>query len=101
MQEPSPTHDIRHDWTVDEIVAVHDRPLLELIGEANRLHRLHQPPNYVQKASLLSVKTGGCPEDCAYCPQSAHHAVDLAKAALMPTEEVLACAAKARAAGAD
>ena len=57
----------------DEILAVHDRPLLELIGEANRLHRAYQPANYVQKASLLSVKTGGCPEDCGYCAQSAHH----------------------------
>src|ERR1700691_2758742 len=94
-------NDIRHDWSVDEIVAVHDRPLLELIGEANRLHRLHQPPNYVQKASLLSVKTGGCPEDCAYCPQSAHHEVNLDRSPLMPTAEVLALAGRAKAAGAD
>lgn len=94
-------HDIRHDWTADEIVAIHDRPLLELIGEANRLHRAHQPPNYVQKASLLSVKTGGCPEDCAYCPQSAHHEVKLDKSSLMPVHEVLAAAQRARAAGAD
>jgi biotin synthase len=93
--------DIRHDWTVDEIVAVHDRPLLDLIGEANRVHRLYQPPNYVQKASLLSVKTGGCPEDCAYCPQSAHYEVGLEKSPLMPTAEVLALAGRAKAAGAD
>ncbi len=93
--------DIRHDWTVDEIVAVHDRPLLDLIGEANRIHRLHQPPNYVQKASLLSVKTGGCPEDCAYCPQSAHYEVNLEKSPLMPTAKVLALAGRAKAAGAD
>ena len=93
--------DIRHDWTADEIVAVHDRPLLELIGEANRLHRAYQPANYVQKASLLSVKTGGCPEDCAYCPQSAHHEVDLGKSSLMPVGDVLDAAKKARNAGAD
>jgi biotin synthase len=93
--------DIRHDWTADEIVAVHDRPLLELIGEANRLHRAYQPANYVQKASLLSVKTGGCPEDCAYCPQSAHHEVDLDKSSLMPVGDVLDAAKKARNAGAD
>jgi biotin synthase len=93
--------DIRHDWTADEIVAVHDRPLLELIGEANRLHRAYQPANYVQKASLLSVKTGGCPEDCAYCPQSAHHEVDLGKSSLMPVGDVLDAAKKARSAGAD
>ncbi|MEJ0051294.1 MAG: biotin synthase BioB [Methylovirgula sp.] len=97
----SSPRDIRHDWTADEIVAVHDRPLIELIGEANRLHRAYQPANYVQKASLLSVKTGGCPEDCAYCPQSAHHEVNLGKSSLMPVGEVLAAAKKARNAGAD
>jgi biotin synthase len=100
MDTSSP-RDIRHDWTADEIVAVHDRPLLELIGEANRLHRAYQPANYVQKASLLSVKTGGCPEDCAYCPQSAHHEVDLGKSSLMPVGDVLDAAKKARNAGAD
>jgi len=97
----STRNDLRHDWTTDEIVAIHDRPLLELIGEANRVHRAYQPSNYVQKASLLSVKTGGCPEDCAYCPQSAHHEVNLDKAPLMPVGEVLDAAARARAAGAD
>jgi biotin synthase len=100
MDTSSP-RDIRHDWTADEIVAVHDRPLLELIGEANRLHRAYQHKNYVQKASLLSVKTGGCPEDCAYCPQSAHHEVDLGKSSLMPVGDVLDAAKKARNAGAD
>jgi biotin synthase len=94
--------DVRHDWTTEEILAVYDRPLLELIAEASRLHARYQPPSYVQKASLLSVKTGGCPEDCAYCPQSAHHGeVGLSKVNLMATEEVLACATKARDAGAD
>ncbi|MEW6438564.1 MAG: biotin synthase BioB [Pseudomonadota bacterium] len=99
--DASSSRDIRHDWTADEIVAVHDRPLLELIGEANRLHRTHQPPNYVQKASLLSVKTGGCPEDCAYCPQSAHHEIKLDKSPLMPVADVLGAAKRARDAGAD
>src|SRR5579863_10568099 len=97
----STRNDLRHDWTTDESVAIDDRPLLELIGEANRVHRAYQPSNYVQKASLLSVKTGGCPEDCAYCPQSAHHEVNLDKAPLMPVGEVLDAAARARAAGAD
>ncbi len=97
----SSPRDIRYDWTADEIVAVHDRPLLELIGEANRLHRVYQPANYVQKASLLSVKTGGCPEDCAYCPQSAHHEVNLGKSSLMPVSDVLDAAKKAHNAGAD
>ncbi len=93
--------DIRHTWTVDEILAMHDRPLLELIAEAARLHARHHVNGAIQKASLLSVKTGGCPEDCAYCPQSAHHQVDLEKAPLMPVADVLAIAARAREAGAD
>jgi biotin synthase len=95
------TEDIRHDWTIDEIVGVHDEPLLDLVGAANRIHRQYQPPNYVQKASLLSIKTGGCPEDCAYCPQSAHYEVNVGRSPLMPTAEVLALATRARAAGAD
>ncbi len=95
------TGDIRHDWTIDEIVGVHDQPLLDLVGAANRVHRQYQPPNYVQKASLLSIKTGGCPEDCAYCPQSAHYEVNVGRSPLMPTAEVLALATRARAAGAD
>jgi biotin synthase len=93
---------IRHDWTVAEIMAIHDRPLLELISDAARLHATYHPVGAVQKASLLSVKTGGCPEDCAYCPQSAHHReVDLTKAGLMPVAEVLTLAKRAKAAGAD
>ncbi len=96
------TNDVRHDWTIEEILAVYEQPLLELIAEANGIHRRHQPPGFIQKASLLSVKTGGCPEDCGYCPQSAHHKkAELPKQPLMATEDVLAHAAKARAAGAD
>jgi biotin synthase len=102
MQENTAAQGFRHDWTSEEIVAVYNRPLLELIAEAARVHAIHHVAGAVQKASLLSIKTGGCPEDCAYCPQSAHHReVDLAKQALMPIAEVLAIAARARAAGAD
>ncbi len=94
--------DIRHDWTIEEILAVHDRPLLELISAAAQLHARYHDAGAVQKASLLSVKTGGCPEDCAYCPQSAHHyEVDLARTPLMPVEDVLAIATRAKNAGAD
>lgn len=93
---------IRHDWTTDEIAALHDLPLLELVGRANAVHRRHHDPNTVQKASLLSIKTGGCPEDCAYCPQSAHHrAVDLTRDTLMEPARVIAMAAAAKAAGAE
>jgi len=92
----------RHDWTVDEIVALHDQPLLDLIAQANAVHRRHHDVSDVQKAALLSIKTGGCPEDCSYCPQSAHHReVKLDRVDLMRTEEVLAAARAAREAGAD
>lgn len=93
---------IRHDWTVEEIAALHDLPLLELVGRANAVHRQRHDPNKVQRASLLSIKTGGCPEDCAYCPQSAHHGdVDLTRARLMDPASVIALAATAKAAGAE
>lgn len=93
---------LRHDWTVEDILAVHDLPLLDLIGQANAVHRTHHDPNRVQKASLLSIKTGGCPENCAYCPQSAHHReVDLTRDRLMNPKVVVAMAARARNAGAE
>src|ERR1700724_1175816 len=102
MTHPEPGPFLRHDWTTDEIVAIHDLPLLDLIAEANRVHRLFHDVSDVQKASLLSIKTGGCPEDCAYCPQSAHYReVHLDKIEMMETGAVLAAAAKAKAAGAD
>ena len=93
---------IRHDWSVEEIVAIHDQPLLDLIAEANGVHRALHDPSDVQRASLLSIKTGGCPEDCAYCPQSAHHKeVKLDRIDLMDAESVLELAARAKQAGAD
>jgi biotin synthase len=98
--QPSPL--IRHDWTAGEIAAIHNLPLLELIARANSVHCLFHEAGDVQKASLLSIKTGGCPEDCAYCPQSAHHReVRLDKIDMMETADVLAAAARAKAAGAD
>jgi biotin synthase len=93
---------LRHDWTTDEIVAIHDLPLLDLIARANRVHRHFHDVGDVQKASLLSIKTGGCPEDCGYCPQSAHYReVHLDRIDMMKTGDVLAAAARAKAAGAD
>ncbi len=93
---------IRRDWTIDGIVALLTLPLLELVGRANAVHRQHHDPNHVQKASLLSIKTGGCPENCAYCPQSAHHSeVDLTRDRLMNPDQVVALAATAQAAGAE
>lgn len=92
----------RHDWTMQEILTLLEMPLLELIGRANQVHREHHDPSKVQKASLLSIKTGGCPEDCAYCPQSAHHReVDLTRDGLMDPVTVVAMAATAKKAGAE
>jgi len=93
---------IRHDWTLEEIVGVHNLPLLDLIAQANAVHRRYHDVNDVQKAALLSIKTGGCPEDCSYCPQSAHHReVKLDRVDLLSTDEVLAAARTAKDAGAD
>lgn len=93
---------LRHDWSVEEIVALHQSPLLELVGRANGVHRRLHDPNRVQKASLLSIKTGQCPENCAYCPQSTHHKeVALTRGRLMDPGSVIAMAARAQAAGAE
>ncbi|MFD1624103.1 biotin synthase BioB [Azospirillum griseum] len=93
---------IRRDWTIDGITTLLTLPLLELVGRANAVHRQHHDPNRVQRASLLSIKTGGCPENCAYCPQSAHHSeVDLTRDRLMNPDQVVALAATAQAAGAE
>ncbi|CCG07818.1 biotin synthase BioB [Pararhodospirillum photometricum] len=93
---------IRHDWTVEEIETLQALPLLELVGRANAVHRRHHDPNAIQKASLLNIKTGGCSEDCAYCPQSAHHRdVELTREALMDPTRVIEQAREAKAAGAE
>ena len=95
------TSAIRHDWTVPEIQAIHDLPLLDLVYRAAEVHRAHNDPADIQRASLLSIKTGGCPEDCAYCPQSAHHKeAGVPRERLMPVDAVLKEAAAAKASGA-
>ena len=104
MTALSPTSDatVRHGWTVEEIEALYRAPLLDLLGRANAVHRAHHDPTRIQKASLLSIKTGGCPEDCAYCPQSAHHReVTLARERLLDPASVIDAATRARAAGAE
>lgn len=93
---------IRHDWTVDEIAVLMNLPLLELVGRANAVHRANHDPNEVQRAGLLSIKTGGCPEDCAYCSQSARHAeVDLTREKFLDPASVIALAEQAQANGAE
>ena len=86
----------RHDWTLEEIEAIYTTPLLELIFQAQLVHREHHRPDEVQGCMLLSIKTGGCPEDCAYCPQSAHYPTGLAREELLSVGETLAAARSAR-----
>jgi biotin synthase len=91
---------VRHDWTLEEIEAIYAKPLLELIFQAQLVHREHHRPDEVQGCMLLSIKTGGCPEDCAYCPQSAHYHTGLAREELLSVDETLAAARSARENGA-
>ncbi len=92
--------DPRHDWTVDEVEAIIARPFHDLLAEANGVHRERFDPHVVEAAMLLSVKTGACPEDCAYCPQSSKWNTDLTPERLMPTEDIIASAKQAQAANA-
>jgi biotin synthase len=90
---------VRSAVTVAEVRAIHDSPLMELVYRAQTVHREHQPLNAVQLCTLLSVKTGGCVEDCAYCPQSSHHdGVDAER--MLSVDEVLGAAKRARENGA-
>ena len=91
---------LRHDWTVPEAMALLEQPFNDLLFQAQTMHRQHFDANEVQVSSLLSIKTGSCSEDCAYCPQSAHYDTGLGKETLMPVEEVLAAARAAKAQGA-
>ena len=91
---------LRHDWTREELRALFDLPLSELIFRAQSIHRAHFDPSEVQLSTLLSIKTGGCPEDCAYCPQSAQYDTGVHAEKLMPLDKVLAEARAARDGGA-
>jgi biotin synthase len=87
---------VRHDWTVREVRALHDTPLVELVFRAQEVHKRHHEAGAVQLCTLLSVKTGGCPEDCSYCPQSARHETKMPSEKLMSVDDVLAKARLAR-----
>ena len=95
-----PPAEVRHDWTTTEIQALLELPLVDLLWRAQAVHRQANPGYRVQLASLLSVKTGGCEEDCAYCPQSMHHSSDVTGRPELEVEPVLARARAAREAGA-
>ena len=94
------TAGVRHDWTVAEIESIYSMPLLELVFYAQLVHREHHRLNEVQGCMLLSIKTGGCPEDCAYCPQSAHYHTGVVREELLSVEATLTAACRARANGA-
>jgi len=91
---------LRHDWPTNEVLAILQSPLLELIERARTVHSAHHRNDSVQLASLLSLKTGGCPEDCKYCPQSAHHPADMSNGDLIAHDQVLAAAREAKELGA-
>jgi biotin synthase len=91
----------RHDWNKSEIEAIYEQPLDTLIGQALEVKRANWPDGALQKSQLLSIKTGGCPEDCGYCSQSAHFDTDVDAEKLMPLDEVVAAAKRAKAGGAD
>jgi biotin synthase len=96
----APATALRHDWTRVEIRALFELPFPELLFRAQQIHRMHFDPAEVQVSTLLSIKTGGCPEDCAYCPQSASYDTGVEATKLMSVEAVLAEARAAKAAGA-
>jgi len=95
-QSPPP----RHDWATAEILELFEHPFNDLLFRSHSLHREHFEPNTVQLSTLLNIKTGGCPEDCAYCPQSARYDTEVESEPILDTETVLAAARKAQAAGA-
>ncbi len=91
---------IRHDWTFEEVRSLYDLPFNDLVFQAQSVHRQHFDPNAVQVSTLLSIKTGACPEDCKYCSQSGHYNTELEKEKLMAVEKVLDEARRAKENGA-
>jgi biotin synthase len=91
--------EVRHDWTHAEVQALMNKPFMDLLFEAQLVHRQFQQTNHVQVSTLLSIKTGACPEDCKYCPQSARYKTDVESERLMEVERVLDAAKKAKNAG--
>jgi len=90
----------KHNWTKEEILDIYNKPFLDLIYEASTIHRQNKDYSEVQISSLISIKTGGCPEDCAYCPQAARYQTDVEVQAMMKVDEVIEVAQKAKKGGA-
>jgi biotin synthase len=95
----SVSDDVRHDWTTESVEALYHLPFPDLLYRAQTVHLRHHDPAEVQRCTLLSIKTGGCPEDCGYCPQSAHYDTGVERRDLMDVADVAAAAEGARAAG--
>jgi len=100
LDQPSLSAALRYDWTRDSVREIYNRPLLDLIFAAQQAHRKFHDPARIQLCRLLSIKTGGCPEDCGYCPQSAHYETGVRNQPLMTVDEVFQAATKARDEGA-
>lgn len=90
---------IRHNWTKEEVIGIYNRPLMDLLYDAAHIHRKYHDPNVVQISTLLSIKTGGCPEDCGYCPQAARYHTQIERNDLMSISQVKAQALRAKASG--
>ena len=95
-----PISEIRHDWSVEEIASLLDQPFNDLLFRAQSVHRAHFDPNRIQVSTLLSIKTGACPEDCGYCSQSASNDTGLERERLLPVDEVIEAAKAAKDKGA-
>ncbi len=95
----TPVGDICHDWSLHQVNALFRVPLMDLVFKAATIHRRHHDPTEVQVCKLISIKTGGCPEDCSYCSQSSRYKTEVKASPLMETDEVLAIARRAKEAG--
>lgn len=91
---------MRHDWTFSDIEQIYRAPFIDLVFQAQLVHRKHHAPNEIQGSVLLNIKSGGCPEDCAYCPQSAHYRTGVARTELVSLDAALRAASAAREQGA-
>ena len=100
-QSEAPMKQTANDiWTRDQVASLFDLPLMDLLFQAQTIHRENHDPNQIQLSSLLSIKTGACPEDCAYCPQSARYKTSVKSERLMPVEQIVEAAKQAKANGA-
>jgi biotin synthase len=99
-QALSPISPLRHDWRLDEVEALFELPFMDLLFRAQQVHRAWHAANRIQMSTLLSIKTGGCPEDCGYCPQSVHYDTGVAREETLPVATVVEAARRAKEAGA-